>query len=135
MDDITVVNRMLGHFFAVGLKLHLLRIKNATADKLISDRRQPFDMTFNLNCDPEAADKDFLTEVQKSVIRTQEAFRRCKPISKQGPKTWLLYVAKLEWIDVHFLPFHAAGYRSIDSMIAQREDFDLKADALGKWVE
>ena len=130
-DDITAVNVRMGEFFAGCLKIHLLRIKNATSDTFLSsNRRYSSDMIFNANCDPEAADKEFLAKVQKS-----DSFNRCKRRNGRIQKTWLPYVARLEWVDVMFLPYHAAGYRSVDSIIAQREDFDLKTDALGKWVE
>ncbi|KAL7387186.1 hypothetical protein ABVT39_019693 [Epinephelus coioides] len=129
MDETTALNVVLGKFFAGSLKLHLHRIRNTTAKEVFrSDRLPSADIIYNLNCDPETANKDFLDKMQKSVIRTREAFKSCKSRSD------LLYIARLEFIDASFLPFHAGEYRSTASMIAHREDFDLKADALRKWV-
>lgn len=34
-EDTTAVNLLLGQFLAVSLSLHLLRIKNGTADELV----------------------------------------------------------------------------------------------------
>ncbi|KAF1383320.1 hypothetical protein PFLUV_G00130710 [Perca fluviatilis] len=135
-DDTTVVNVMMGQLFAVSLSLHLGRITNSTGN--LSDhndkqlRRDA--IIWNLNCDLEAADKEFLVKVKKSDKRTQEAFESCTPKSGYVPQTWLQYVAKLVLADVLFLPLYT-GYTTDDSAIAHREDFDLKADALVKWVE
>ncbi|XP_073346686.1 uncharacterized protein [Pagrus major] len=135
-EDTTAVNEMLGEFIAVILRLHLLRITNCTADELVPVKGRPYgDMILNLNCDPQIADKDFLAKVQKSDNRTQEAFENCKPRSDNLGKTLLHHIAKLELTDVLTLPLVVAGVVSVDSMIAQREDFDLKASALGKWAE
>ncbi|XP_042354265.1 uncharacterized protein LOC121951845 [Plectropomus leopardus] len=135
MEDTTALNVNLGKFFAGCLKLHLHRIKNTTANRYFSSETREIRIVLNLNCDPETVDNDFLAKLQKSVIRTREAFDRCKPKSGYSPKSWLVYVAGLELIDAMFLPLHAAGGRSTDSLIAEREDFDLKANALRKWVE
>lgn len=43
-------------------------------------------------------------------------------------------IAKMELADVLFFPLHVAGLNNVDSMIAQREDFDLKASALRTWA-
>ncbi|XP_049889499.1 uncharacterized protein LOC126383102 [Epinephelus moara] len=133
-EDITALNVILGRAFAFSLKLHLLRFKNITNDELrFDDRILPDDMIFNLNCDPEAADKEFLAEVQKSDNHTQEAFKRCKPDS-DIPTTWLQHFAHLVWLDAIYVPLYGNIHKHA-SLIAQREDFDLKADALRKWVE
>ncbi|XP_059201355.1 uncharacterized protein LOC131981074 [Centropristis striata] len=135
-EDITAVNEMVGSYFAGCLYLHLRRINNATVEELvISNRSRSPDVNFfHLNCDPEMADRQFLAELQKSENRIREAFNRCKPNHERKAKTWLLYVAQLQWLDVFTLPLYAFGYESPESMIAHREDFDLKADALGKWT-
>ncbi|XP_045898444.1 uncharacterized protein LOC123966306 [Micropterus dolomieu] len=87
---------------------------------------------FHLNCDPEAASIDFLAEVQKSHD-TQKAFKQCHP-SQLSEKTWLEFISGLAWLDVIFdQRFIAQNYNELLS--AQREDFDLKANALRKWAE
>lgn len=87
-EDTTAVNLLLGQFLAVSLSLHLLRIKNGTADELVAIEGRPYgDMILNLNCDPQIADKDFLAKVQKSDNRTQEAFESCKPRSDDQRKS------------------------------------------------
>ena len=81
---------------------------------------------FNLNCDPEVASRDFLAEVHKSND-TQEAFKRCR--KSNIPKTWLHFIARLVWLDVVIAPVFDFE-RDHDLLVAQREDFDLKANAL-----
>ncbi len=156
-DDITAVNMMLGELFKTSLGIHLLRITNSTAvDGIVYDvptenttktgedaahvsktrkRRIPApenSVIFNLNCDPEAASKQFLAEVHKSN-KTQEAFRECQPFNGHIPKTWLHYIARLVWLDVVISPLFDFE-REKKSLIAQREDLDLKANALRKWA-
>ena len=134
-EDTTAVNLLLGQFLAVSLSLHLLRIKNRTADELVAIEGRPYgDMILNLNCDPQIADKDFLAKVQESDNRTQEAFESCKPRSDDQRKSLVHRIAKMELADVLFFPLHVAGLNNVDSMIAQREDFDLKASALRTWA-
>ncbi|XP_051264669.1 uncharacterized protein LOC127368175 [Dicentrarchus labrax] len=126
-EDITILNSILVKWFTSSLKLHLLRIKNATADELVmSTGRLPAVIIFNLNCNAEAADKEFLAEVKKSDSHIQETFRRY--MSNIG-KTYLLQVAELEWVNAIFDLSCAIGNMD-DLLIAQRQDFDLKANAL-----
>ncbi|TKS80353.1 hypothetical protein D9C73_013414 [Collichthys lucidus] len=132
-EDTTTINLMLGPFFGGHLNLHLVRIKNGTSNEFIrADLRPIGNPIMNLNCNPETADKDFLAVVQKSDSYTQEALQRCTNKGDMS-ETWLRFVAKLEFVDVLSLPYIAIGNNTVDSMIAQREDFDLKIDALGKW--
>ncbi|XP_059200976.1 uncharacterized protein LOC131980705 isoform X2 [Centropristis striata] len=131
-DDTTEVNRVLGHHFGTSLTTHLHRIKNGTTLDF-NGGGQPDDLIFNLNCEPEIAGKEFLAEVKKSDSRTQEAFKSCIKDSEDIEKTVLEHVAKLVWVDAIFMPAFAMVHQEL--LIAQREDFDLKADALGKWVE
>lgn len=130
-EDITAFNLLLSHVFAASLKIHHLRIKNAMEDELFTpNQRPPSDIIFTLNCDPEAVANNFLTDVHKSDNRTQEAF---KNHVANIPKTWLQKVAKLEFFNamIHL----SCPFGNVDSIIAQREDFDLKVNALGKWAE
>ncbi|KAK2821915.1 hypothetical protein Q5P01_021980 [Channa striata] len=159
-DDITAVFIVLGQAFQNNLQIHLLRITNSTAvDKEVEGslvppgsptetvdgtahvsksrkRRIPApenSVTFHLNCDAEKASKIFLSEVQKSND-TQEAFNKCQPFNGHITKTWLHYIARLVWLDVVNSPlFNFEAER--ESLTAQREDFDLKANALTMWTE
>ncbi|XP_074512251.1 uncharacterized protein LOC141780775 [Sebastes fasciatus] len=131
-EDTIAVNIMLGQAFAKDLMYHLSRM-NSTADVVefipyVGPRLD--DLIFNLNCDLEEANKDFLAEVQQSENRTQEAFKSC--MSEEEGKSSLLFVAYLEWLDAM-----ASMPRGVSptTMMNRREDFDLKADALGKWAE
>lgn len=151
IDDITGVNIMLGKLFLNRLKIHLLRITNSTvvanvvksvkALKKIkgnpvlreSTTETGDDIIVSLNCDPEAATKDFLAEVQKSNV-TQAAFKQCQPINGYIPKTWLHFIARIVWQDVHDrIRDHTENKRGL--LLAQREDLDLKASALRVWAE
>lgn len=134
-EDVTAVNVMLGQMFGVSLKAHLIRIENGTIHGIIIPDTAPTDIIWNLNCDPEAAEEEFLAEVQKYDRRTQEAFIRCTPKTEDVPTTWLQHVAQLVWRDVMLLPVIAVGNDDGHSVITQREDFDLKANAVGKWAE
>ncbi|XP_073346687.1 uncharacterized protein [Pagrus major] len=130
-EDTTAFNLLLSHAFAANLKIHHLRIKNATEGELFTpDRKAPDDVIFSLNCDSEIADKDFLAEVQKSDNRTQEAFKRHM---SNVSKTRLHRVSMLEFFNamIHLV----CPFGNVDSMTAHREDFDLKANALQKWAE
>ncbi|XP_074512250.1 uncharacterized protein LOC141780774 [Sebastes fasciatus] len=133
-DDTIAVNIILGMVFERDLTNHVSRMNSTTDVRavyyftwLISAfwGKPPADVIFNLNCDPEDANKDFLAEVQQSENRTQEAFKSCK--SEEEGKSWLLHVAQLEWED--------AMNRIVQVVVKGKEDFDLKADALGKWAE
>ncbi|XP_073346685.1 uncharacterized protein [Pagrus major] len=88
---------------------------------------------FNLNCDPEAASKEFLAKVQKSSDM-QEALSQCQPSHVRIPKTRLHHIARLVWLDVVNNPVFDFD-RNREFLIAQRGDFDLKANALRKWAE
>ncbi|XP_034743927.1 uncharacterized protein LOC117954326 [Etheostoma cragini] len=135
-DDTTAVNVFMGQYIAVSISLHLSRITHFTGNLLdINANASPTGGNiWNLNCDPKAADKEFLAKVKNSDKRTQEAFESCSPKSGHVPQTWLQHIAKLVFADVMFLPAQS-GYANPDSVIAHREHFDLKADALKKWVE
>lgn len=76
-----------------------------------------------------------MDHVKKSDEHTQVAFMECKPKRELVRKTWLHDVAQLEWFDVMLLSAFATGNTTADEIIAQRDDFDLKANALGKWAE
>lgn len=133
-EDITTLNFFLSYVFSLNLDLHHLRIKTATDDTLVSRKmRSPLeeDIIYTFNCDPETADKDFLAAVQISDNRTKEAFQR---YMSDVTKEWLQDVAKKDLINAifHLTP---CAIGDDDSRTAQREDFDLKANALGKWAE
>ncbi|XP_026231254.1 uncharacterized protein LOC113172486 [Anabas testudineus] len=156
-DDILGINIMLGEFFQSSLEIHLLRITNSTHVELQKTEGTPIPptvgtesdtthvsksrkrripaperyITFNLNCNPEEASKEFLNDVPKSND-TQAAFAKCQPFNGHIPKTWLHYIARLVWLDVVNNP-----QLNVDkeSMINLREDFDLKANAHRKWNE
>ncbi|XP_037647102.1 uncharacterized protein LOC119501083 isoform X2 [Sebastes umbrosus] len=141
-EDTIVVNIMLGLAFAKDLMYHLSRMNSTTDVEAYESftwideafqRTAADDLIFNLNCDPEEANKDFLAEVQQSENRTQEAFKSCK--SKEEGKSWLLFVAQFEWYYARFSMALAIDNISPTTMMNKREDFDLKADALGKWAE
>ncbi|XP_042353205.1 uncharacterized protein LOC121951075 [Plectropomus leopardus] len=154
-DAITGVNLMFGTLFQNSLRIHLLRIANSTVvDDIIKSvrkhetgvdaahvsktrkRRIPAPentVIFNLNCDPEAASKAFLAEVNKTTD-TQEAFRLCQPFNRNIPKTFLHFIARLAWLDVINDPIFDFKNQA-ELLTAQREDFDLKAYALRKWAE
>ncbi|TDH06125.1 hypothetical protein EPR50_G00130510 [Perca flavescens] len=124
-DDTTAVNVMMGQFFAISLSIHLRRITHFTGNLSDINAESPkAGNIWNLNCDLEAADKEFLAKVKKSDKRTQEAFESCTPKSGYVPQTWLQYVAKLVLADVMFLPLYT-GYTTFESAIAHKEDFDL----------
>lgn len=132
-EDITQLNMMLGVHFEHSLRFHLDRIKNETTDKDIPTLwiQTSESIILNLNCDPESTDKDFLAEVQKSDNRTKEAFENCKQKEYES-RPWLQHAAVLEWTDKIFVVFLAKSSTE-DQFTAQREHFDLRANALGKW--
>ncbi|KAI3374446.1 hypothetical protein L3Q82_006266 [Scortum barcoo] len=163
-NDITGVNAMLGELFLDRLGIYLFHITNSTAvnetiESVTGGNPVPRQgttetevdaahvsktrkrritapeniVTFNLNCDPEAASHIFLAEVQKSND-TLEAFKQCQPFNGHIPKTWLHFIARLVWLDVIQGPLFNFEVES-ESLKAQREHFDLKANALGKWSE
>lgn len=159
-DDITGVNIWLVKTFLYSLRIHLLRITNSTVvDQIVElkeDRRNPVptestaksgvdpahvsktrkrripppenSVIFNLNCDPEVASSQFLAEMHKSN-ETQEAFKRCQPFNGYIPKTWLHFIARLVWLDVINIPSEQDENKQ-KLLVAQREDLDLRANAL-----
>lgn len=134
-EDVAQLNMVLGVCFQKGLNLHLIRIKNGTTLMDIPSQwlKTAEYTTFNLNCDPEATDKDFLAEVQKSDSRTKEAFENCKPKEDNVSGPWVKHAAMLEWVDYFWLSSSPFRNSTDDSLTAQREHFDLRANALGKW--
>lgn len=135
-EDVTLLNMHLSQFFETFLEIHLLRIKNGTAEDFPSgDFTIQGSPIFNLNCDPEVADKDFLAAIEKSDNRTQEAFQKCHPGNGTLSKSWLQYVANLEWQDTQSHVIFTLLKTERDEIIAQKDDFDLKNNALGKWEE
>lgn len=131
-EDITAFNLLLSHVFIISLQFHHLRIKNTEDEGMhVPNRRPPTDIIFTLNCDPETASKVFLAEVQKSDNHTQEAFKSYMSKVSKISKTWLHEYAKIEFFNamIHL----SCGFINADSLITQREDFDLKANALKKW--
>ncbi|KAM4623640.1 uncharacterized protein ACJ7VT_004687 [Polymixia lowei] len=163
-EDTTGVNMMLGQFFERGLHIHLLRIANSTVvDEIVKSVKAPQKAeqnpspkesdaetgvgtdsvaktrkrripaperfaNFQLNCDAEVASKEFLAEVQKSDNQTREAFVSCQPFNGHIQKTWMHYIAGLVWLDV-------INQQNTNGLIAQREDFDFKVNAIGKWAQ
>lgn len=76
-ENITALSGMLARSFAMILKLHFLRITNATADQFNDFDGQNMyptgtndDMTSTLNFDPETADTEFLDKLQNSDKHT-----------------------------------------------------------------
>ncbi|XP_041847921.1 uncharacterized protein LOC121644200 isoform X2 [Melanotaenia boesemani] len=141
-EDITKINFILGYYVTHSLFIHLGRINNGTEVDL--DRFQQAevhkkgDTILNVNCDPEIADTEFLAEVEKSDDYTKESLQKCKPknifgIELRDPKSWLLHVAEMEFTKAIFFHFDALKFTSIGDLLTQREDFDLRRNALGKW--
>lgn len=132
--DTTVFNLITGQFFWNHLNLHLLRIKNGTGDVIerisASSPNGPLDGLKDFNCNIETFNKEFLAALQKSDNDTQEASKRC--IDGVGRHdSWLTYFLYLDMVNI--VTSLVPADISADSIIAQREDFDLRADALGKW--
>ncbi|TNN77288.1 hypothetical protein EYF80_012402 [Liparis tanakae] len=114
-------------------------VENATTSGDVSrsrKRRIPapeISVVFNLNCDPDAASDVFLAKVRASN-NTREALKRCAPFNGYLPKTWLHYIARLAWLDVTNAPIFNLEHDR-ESLVAQRESFDLRAHAHRKWAE
>lgn len=130
MEDITAFNLILSYIIEPSLQIHHFRIKNTTEDELSTPqgRKPPSDIIFTFNCDPEAAEKDFLAEVQKSDNHTKDAFTK---VLLTRPKILLEKVAMADFFNEMIKL--ACLFGNIESLKAQREDFDLKVDALKKW--
>ncbi|XP_059201353.1 uncharacterized protein LOC131981072 [Centropristis striata] len=148
-DDIYVVNSKLEKLFEHRLHIYLLQVTNSTVVKeIVKSVRKlnrmkgnpvqtryesgpEISTIFNLNCDPDAATAEFLSEVNKSN-KTKKAFKRCRP---QDPtETWLPFIARLALLDVvqgSLFLFDNIHH----SLKVKREDFDLKDNALRKWAE
>lgn len=128
-EDITAFNLLLSHIVEASLQIHHFRIKNTTEDELITPRRNPpSDIIFTFNCDPEAAEKDFLAEAQKFDNRTKDALTKL-PLNR--PTILLEKVAMADFFNEMIKL--ACPFGNVESIKAQREDFDLKVDALKKW--
>ncbi|KAM3605509.1 uncharacterized protein V6R79_026446 [Siganus canaliculatus] len=130
-EDITKFNLRQCFVFDYHLRSYHSRIKKTTEDDLNDiSTILPDEVIVTLNCDLETSVRDFLIAVQKSDNRTQEAFQSLK---SDESKTWLEIIALLGWYNgiVQFISCESKG---VDSSIAQT-DFDLKANALGKWPQ
>lgn len=128
-EDITAFNLLLSYVVEASLWIHYSHIINPTEDELIAPQRKPpSDIIFTFNCDPEAAEKDFLAEVQKSDNHTKDALTK---VLLNRPKILLEKVAMADFLNEMIKL--ACLFGNVESMRAQREDFDLKVDALKKW--
>ncbi|XP_047446055.1 uncharacterized protein LOC125011092 [Mugil cephalus] len=139
-EDIAKINEILMLTVEGTMKVHLLRLKNGTADELESYDDDDEDLsqnktTFNLNCVPEEADKEFLAKVQQADNRTKETFDNCKPDTGEVPETLMHHVAELEWTRVMFGLAFVYKHAISEEIFTHREDFDLKANSLVKWAE
>lgn len=131
-EDLTVINLILAQVFGYELKNYHLRMGGTDSNELLNpnvDFRD--DVIFNLNCDPVSAKRVFLTEVQKSSTEIQEVFKNL-PTTTSVPV--LLQVAQADLRNSVFR-LSACVRGQTASGYSHREDFDLKANALGKWEE
>lgn len=90
----------------------------------------PDGIVTTFNCDPEEADKDFLVEVQRADNHTKALVTK---VQLKAHETLLKKVAQLDFFDTVIKL--ACPFGNLEEITAQREDFDLKADALLKWRE
>lgn len=131
IDDITALNMMQSYIFEASLQVHHVRIKNTTEETLIWQNRQiPNGIVTTFNCDPEAADKDFLAEVQRADNHTKALLTT---VVLNAQEIWLKKVALLDYLDAVIKL--SCPFGNLDQITTQREDFDLKANALTKWRE
>lgn len=78
-EDIEAFNLLLSYIVEASLQIRHFRIKNTTEDDdelIIPHRNPPSDIISTFNCDPEAAEKDFLAEVQRSDSHTKDVFNK-----------------------------------------------------------
>lgn len=132
-SDTTRLNVMFSLFFQGNLWIHLSRISNSTYKMQTEIERTLLytqSLIFNLNCNPEEASKEFLSDVQKSN-KTLEAFNRCQPFFGYIEKTWLHYIAWLAWYNALRSPELQPNVTN-EMRINLREHFDLKANAVSK---
>lgn len=90
----------------------------------------PKGIVTTFNCDPEEANTNFLAEVQRADNHTKA---RATEVELKAKEILLKKVAQLDFFDATFKLLCPLG--NVDELMAQREDFDLKADALSKWRE
>lgn len=130
--DVTALNMIQSYMFQASLQIHHVRIKNATDDTLIwPSRGIPTGIVTTFNCNPEAATGDFLEEVQRADNHTKALLTKVEQNTQENCK--LKDVARLDFLDAIFKL--GCPFGNLDQITAQREDFDLKADALTKWRE
>lgn len=130
-EDVTVLNMIQSHMFQASLHIHHSRIKNTTEESLTwRDKGIPKGIVTTFNCDPEEADKDFLAEVQRADNQTKALVTK---VELYAQEILLKKVAQLDFFDAVIKLACPLG--NLDEITAQREDFDLKADALSKWRE
>lgn len=147
LTDVEVANRAKAWWFTDHLRFHLIRISNLTEVQSIEKsvfvakfnyseggargrRHGPesrFD--FSLNCDAEVASKEFLEEVEQSSTTKKEYEECTSQMHVQNPVRYIASVALWHFINQpKFLgePFN-------EDLIAQRDDFDLRANSRGNW--
>lgn len=130
-EDITALNMIQSHMFQASLQIHHARIKNTTEELLIwQNRDMPDGIITTFNCDPEEANKDFLAEVQRADNHTKTLVTK---VELKANEILLRKVAQLDFFEAVIKL--ACPFGNLDQITAQREEFDLKADALSKWRE
>lgn len=120
---------MQSYTFEAFLQVHHAKIKNATEESLIwQNKYPPHRIVPTFNCDPEAANKVFLAEVQ-SADNLTKAF--VTNVQLRSQESLLEKVAQIDFFNA--ITELVCPFGNIDELTAQREDFDLKADALSQW--
>ncbi|MEQ2241947.1 hypothetical protein ILYODFUR_030608 [Ilyodon furcidens] len=133
-EDITAINLMMGNTFEAMLRIYLTQATNTTLHLENKFERNLQNISaFSLNCDPIAADKLFFAEMENSENYTKEAFQTCKQFGEFKEKSLIAYMAQLQFEKFISEPILAFNL-SVNYILDLREDFDLKADALGKWT-
>lgn len=134
VEDITGLNLMACYIIGKNMLLHLERLSNETLDEktYMPQTRtgtEP-ELVFNLNCDPSVASQTFFSAVDSLDSRTQEAFKRCKV--KNNPQAMEGIAADIWYITLLTMDKTKPGDKQ--KMLAQKEEFDLKQNALGRWI-
>ncbi|XP_034559594.1 uncharacterized protein LOC117827189 [Notolabrus celidotus] len=129
MQDTAVMNLAMAVVFSKVLRTHYLNINGTESDEIMKFNPQLNDPpTYNLNCDPETADKEFVAAAQNLPAGFQNAFKNKLPQSTP----FLIQAAEADsWNSMFLLSSCSLG--DVESRSPYREDFDLKANALWKW--
>lgn len=138
-EDIRGANLLRCYVMGKNMVLHIKRISNKNIDleDVIPSNDNhtidPFDMekiVLNVNCDSKKTSERLLTVLDCFGVNVKEAFKNCR-LSEGG----IAVIEKIAWLHGFFTTSSMNNLIMFeDKVMLPQTHFDLKTNALGKWI-